>query len=37
VITQLSIEHGSPLYAVKYSDEMTTNEKDVDFELDCDL
>jgi hypothetical protein len=35
VITQLSIEHEAPLYSVNYSDEMMTNEKDVDFELDC--
>jgi hypothetical protein len=35
VITQLSIEHGAPLYSVNYSDEMMTNEKDVDFEMDC--
>jgi uncharacterized protein YpmB len=34
VLTQLSIEHGSPLYSVEYFDEMSTNVRDVDFELE---
>jgi hypothetical protein len=34
VLTQLSIEHESPLYSVEYFDEMSTNVRDVDFELE---
>ena len=37
VVTQLSIEYGSPLYKVEYYDTSKTNEDDVDFELELDL
>ena len=36
VIAQLSIVHGSPLYAVEYFDELKTNAKEMDFELNCE-
>jgi uncharacterized protein YpmB len=37
VVTQLSIEYGSPLYEVEYYDMSKTNEDDVDFELELDM
>ncbi|KAL3790235.1 hypothetical protein ACHAWO_001310 [Cyclotella atomus] len=37
VVTQLSIEYGSPLYEVEYYDMLKTNEDNVDFELEQDL